>query len=119
MTTPSITLEKRVFTLREAQDLLPLVRKITSSTVEQVHEMATRLEAVAESDPEFEEVSEAIDVIVRRWAEKLQKLGCEVKGLWLVDFDNGQGYYCWAYPEDELDHFHSYDQGFQSRVRIC
>ena len=38
--------------------------------------------------------------IVEAWAEAVRALGLEVKGLWLVDFDNGEGYYCWKYPED-------------------
>jgi hypothetical protein len=41
-----------------------------------------------------------------------------VKGLWLVDFDNGSGYYCWRYPELRLEYYHSYDGGFGSRMRI-
>ena len=31
--------------------------------------------------------------------------GLEVKGLWLVDFDNGSGYYCWQYPEEGLQFY--------------
>ncbi|MBI3607499.1 MAG: DUF2203 family protein [Nitrospirae bacterium] len=46
------------------------------------------------------------------------QLGCEVKGLWLVDFDNGEGYYCWKYPEDELEYFHEYTSGFSGRTKI-
>ena len=41
-----------------------------------------------------------------------------MKGLWLVDFDNGNGYYCWRWPEPELAYFHGYDEGFDGRVRI-
>ena len=26
------------------------------------------------------------------------------------------GYWCWAFPEDTLDHWHSYEGGFRSRV---
>jgi len=31
--------------------------------------------------------------------EAMMRRGLEVKGLWLVDFDNGSGYYCWRYPK--------------------
>ena len=48
---------------------------------------------------------------------EMEALGADVKGLWLVDFDNGSGYYCWQYPEDGLDHFHSYEEGFAGRIR--
>jgi serine/threonine protein kinase len=38
--------------------------------------------------------------------------------LWLVDFDNGQGYYCWSYPEATISHYHAYDDGFAGRMSI-
>lgn len=28
------------------------------------------------------------------------------------------GYWCWAYPEEALDHWHSYEGGFRSRVPV-
>lgn len=119
MALASIAKEKRIFTLQEARDLVPLLRKITGNAVGQVNTLMGKLEFLSEEDPEFDEVRTGIDNVVRAWAEKLQKLGCEVKGLWLVDFDNGQGYYCWSFPEDELDHFHGYEEGFAGRTRIC
>ena len=45
-------------------------------------------------------------------------LGLDIKGLWLVDFDNGSGYYCWKHPEVSLDYYHTYVVGFGGRVRI-
>ena len=44
--------------------------------------------------------------------------GLEAKGLWLVDFDNGEGYYCWSYPESSITHYHGYDDGFAGRISI-
>jgi hypothetical protein len=46
------------------------------------------------------------------------EMGIEVKGLWLIDFDNGSGYYCWRYPEESLQFYHSYEDGFRGRMRI-
>ena len=43
----------------------------------------------------------------------MEALGAEVKGVWLVDFDNGSGYYCWRWPETAIDHFHGYEEGFE------
>jgi hypothetical protein len=48
----------------------------------------------------------------------MEALGLEVKGLWLVDFDNGSGCYCWQWPEEELAFFHGYEEGFAGRTRI-
>jgi hypothetical protein len=119
MSVTSISREKRIFTLQEAKAIIPVVRKITSNAATRVDELIRNLESLSEDDPEFEETRGAVDTVVREWADKVQKLGGEVKGIWLVDLDNGQGYYCWKFPEEEIDHFHSYDTGFSSRTRIC
>jgi len=55
---------------------------------------------------------------VSGWVRAMEALGVEVKGRWLVDFDNGRGYYCWRWPEEQLEYFHGYDEGFSGRVRI-
>ena len=59
-----------------------------------------------------------IQHIVNGWADEVRALGVEVKGLWLVDFDNGEGYYCWKYPEDTVGHYHGYEEGFAGRISI-
>ena len=56
--------------------------------------------------------------VVQRWAESVMGLGIDVKGVWLVDFDNGSGYYCWQYPEESLQYFHGYEDGFRGRVKL-
>ena len=38
--------------------------------------------------------------------------------LWLVDWDNGDGYYCWRFPEETVSFFHSYEEGFGGRLPI-
>jgi hypothetical protein len=53
----------------------------------------------------------ALQDIVNGWADEVRALGVEVKGLWLVDFDNGEGYYCWKYPEETVGHYHGYEEG--------
>lgn len=107
--------EKRIFTYEEAAGLLPEVRRITEEAYRDV-------EAV-ESTPPSEggkriDVQSKLETIARTWARSILELGLEVKGLWLVDFDNGSGYYCWRYPETGLQFFHSYQDGFRGRVRI-
>ena len=103
--------ESRVFTYREAVALLPRIQQLTETARQDVESLTA-----AATNPE--QAQAAADHVVRSWAEAIVDLGLEVKGLWLVDFDNGSGYYCWRYPESGLHYFHSYEDGFGGRMRI-
>ncbi len=103
------TLQKKTFSYDEAAALLPEVRRLTEQTY---------LEVAALSEKVGSEAQARIDEVVTDWARRLIEMGIAVKGLWLVDFDNGSGYYCWRYPETGLHFFHSYDDGFRGRTRI-
>jgi hypothetical protein len=80
--------------------------------------LASQLQNIADDDPEHDTLSAALRDVVNRWADELQTLGAEPKGLWLVDFDNGEGYYCWCYPEPGIAHYHGYSDGFAGRMKI-
>jgi hypothetical protein len=96
----------RIFTYEEAAALLPEVQRLTAEAV-------VKLDEVSADAPPSEFQS-----IVGRWADTLLGMGIEVKGLWLIDFDNGSGYYCWQYPETSLQYFHGYEEGFRGRVKL-
>jgi regulator of sirC expression with transglutaminase-like and TPR domain len=95
----------RTFTLDEARALLPRVQELTAEAVARYGQLP------GEQDEERE-------TVVRDWAQEIQSLGIEVKGIWLVDFDSGAGYYCWKYPEMALNHFHGYEEGFSGRLPL-
>jgi hypothetical protein len=101
--------ERKVFSFEEASALLPAVREETERAYRAVEGLAASGAAAARVEA---------DEIVQRWARGMLARGLEVKGLWLLDFDNGSGYYCWQYPEAGLQYYHSYDEGFSGRMRI-
>ena len=108
----------RIFTLAEACELLPVVQRVTEDAVVEADALASRIEALTEDDPARDAIQAAWSVVVHRWAGQLREIGVEVKGLWLADFDNDQGYYCWKYPEARLSHYHGYEDGFAGRMTI-
>lgn len=107
--------ETRVFTFDEACGLLPEVRRVTEEAYRKVSVLVETFPAAGAAR---DRVQAQVDTIVTGWVESVTGLGIEVKGLWLVDFDNGSGYYCWRYPEPALQYYHSYEEGFRGRVRI-
>ena len=74
-----------------------------------------RLRNMLSTDPRIVQVEKAYEEIVKRWVSKMERLGLVVKGLWLVDFDTGDGYLCWKYPELKINHYHDYESGFAGR----
>ena len=106
------------FTLQQARELLPQVKHLTADAVRRAETLASQLHGLAEDDPEHVSLSAALRDVVNGWADQVQALGLAAKGLWLVDFDNGEGYYCWSYPEAAITHFHAYDEGFAGRMTI-
>ncbi len=107
--------EPRLFTLREAQELFPLVRRITAATHAELAPVKRRLENMLSTDPRLPAVEREYERIVKTWVSKMERLGLVVKGLWLIDFDTGDGYLCWKYPELRIGHFHDYASGFAGR----
>ncbi len=109
----------RVFTYQEALATFPRVHRLTAQAVQQVEALVNRLQSRDELADRKAELEEAVEGIVQAWAAELMALGCEIKGMWLVDWDSGDGYYCWRYPEEALGHYHSYEDGFAGRVPIA
>jgi hypothetical protein len=108
----------RQFSLEEASRLLPSVKLVTAEAVREAEELSRELRQHGEAHPKHDALTEQLDSVVSRWASRLKELQVEAKGLWLVDFDNGGGYYCWRYPEPALQYYHSYEDGFGGRIRI-
>ena len=108
-------MSKKIFTLKESLELLPRVQELTNTAAEQAEVLVRQLEALpaGEARREFEE---RYDRLLRTWAAHVMELGVEVKGMWLVDFDSGDGiYYCWHHPERTIEYFHDYGTGFSGR----
>lgn len=109
----------RIFSLEDAQKLLPLVYRLTEESSKETKYLMSCINALADKKSyRAQEIQKQIDAIIDRWQNKLERLGVRPKGLWLADFDNGEGYFCWKFPEVEILFKHGYHDGFTGRIAI-
>lgn len=113
--------KSRQWSFETASAILVEVRSHTERAVERVGPLEAdrlRLKGKLEVETELAEVETELRGVVSRWIREMEALGVSVKGLWLVDFDSGSGCYCWRWPEERLEWYHSHDEGYDDRVRI-
>ena len=110
------TAPSKIFSLEEARRTLPLVRERTRRALEEMQALGGDGDGEPGSREDVLPVEAAR--ILSAWATEMEDLGLAVKGPWLVDFDSGGGYYCWTWPEESLDYFHGYEEGFAGRMRL-
>jgi hypothetical protein len=129
----------RVFTVTEANAMLPLVRAITGDLVRLSREVVERHQRVehlkagrdmTSGDPydqELVQIEEELTKDRRRlheYVEELRQLGVEPKsGLeGVVDFpailEGELVFLCWKYDEPQVVYYHSIDGGFAQRQRL-
>lgn len=110
---------QKVFTLESASELLPLIYRLTEETNKEVKELSAALDGTIDKRSDRAvDMQEKIDQLVVRWHNKLERLGVRPKGVWLADFDNGTGYFCWKFPETKIMYYHGYQDGFTGRRRV-
>jgi hypothetical protein len=125
----------KVFTVEQANAVLPLVRAITTDLVELSREVIERRQRLAlltagrqntPRDPYSEELSQIEEELdkdqtrLQGFVQELRELGVEPKSAeGLVDFpsqmDGRLVYLCWKLGEPEVLHWHDLDAGFGGR----
>lgn len=129
----------RVFTVAEANAMLPLVRAITRDLVRLSREVVDRHQRVEHLkagrdmtsgdiyDQELAQIEEELAKDRQRlheFVEELRQLGVEPKsGIeGIVDFpailEGELVFLCWKYNEPEVVYWHSLDGGFAGRQRL-
>ena len=101
---------RRTFTQDEAEELLPIVRRVTEQAALRAQDLNEQLRWVPHEEPLHARLRSELDLIVRRWAIKVSKLGCEPRGVWLVDFDAGDGWFSWRLGDEHLSFFHPHGE---------
>jgi hypothetical protein len=109
----------RFFSLAQAQEILPLVYRLTEEASRSAKYMMACIEALPDKkSARAVEIQDQINLLIEKWQNKLERLGAKPKGLWLADFDHGDGYFCWKFPEVKILYKHGYQDGFTGRILI-
>jgi hypothetical protein len=108
----------KIWTLEEARDIFPKVKQITKEYNERTLELSILIRDTILPENKMEEMEEEINDLIREWADLIRSMDIDAKGVWLIDFDNGKGYYCWKIGEEELLYEHSYEDGYAGRRLI-
>ena len=126
----------RLFTIEQANRMLPLVRRIVEDIVQDYarwREQVGVLEVVAagrrgDSPPDeaekVEEDAQRLAADIERYVGELRELGVDFKGFdqGLVDFpaelDGRRVYLCWKLGEDAVEHWHDLEAGYAGRQRL-
>jgi hypothetical protein len=106
-------------TVEHANNIIRVIHKFTKEHSVRVAALVTRLENKSNLSAEaIAQIEQEVGQIIEAWNQKVRKLGGNPKGLWLVDIDAGDGYYCWKYPEPEICYWHEYDSGYTGRMTL-
>lgn len=129
--------KRKLYTLQEANAMLPLLRSIlrdVTTLQAELRERYARLTGVQKTEgmdrAHREEVQHMIEEFercqdrMREYEFELEKLGVELKDYdtGLIDFrhmkDGREVYLCWKLDESEVAHWHELNAGFSGRKTI-
>ena len=123
----------RLFTVEEANELLPTVRSLMERVFQRIELLRGRSQKVVRRDQldpdnaKFMEKLQEDDTIARiikelqELVQEIHDLGCICKGVeqGLVDFPCSLGdeivFLCWQYGEERVSHWHRIEEGFTGR----
>ena len=99
---------EKIFSYSEAQNLLTIVMRMTDQASQQVQKLIDQMDQINQTSAgDLSAHEEKINKIIEGWQNKILKIGAVPKGIWIVDFDFGQGYFCWKHSETKLEFWHS------------
>jgi len=117
--------ETKLFTPAEANETLPLVKKIVEDILEagqKIRALSAEAGANAEQNPEIIKIMDHLDELF----DEMESLGCYYKdwnfSAGLVDFPAVIGgeevFLCWRSDEEGLKYYHDVDSGYAARKPI-
>ena len=112
----------RIFSLVEANLVLPDVIKITAIAADSLEDAKMRMKSEGIDDNVLAQrrLEEDTSVILEEWAQEIMALGIYPKGYFTVDFKSRipDTLFCWTYGEEVITHTHKIFESFKDRVPV-
>ena len=112
----------RIFSLAEANEVVPLVVDLTAAVVRDLDGIRQRYKdhTGASEDEVPPWVLAEVETALSTWSEKVTELGAVPKGYFTVDFPSvdPELLYCWTYGEERISHTHKVWENFSHRRKI-
>jgi len=110
----------KVFSLAEANELVPLVADATAAAVRRLDVVRQRYKRAGDESEIPPSVLREVEAALSEWSEKISELGAVPKGYFTVDFQSvdPELLYCWTYGEEHIAHTHKVWENFSHRRPI-
>lgn len=108
----SICQAPRFFTLEEADSLVPIMERITTTNERLIQKLLDDQRYLLKCGAPSERIKSAdikVGMLLTEWGSKLTKLGCRVYGMGFVGLDSGAGFWSWhAMDGNKIGYHHGY-----------
>lgn len=112
---------KRMMTLSEVNELVPLLLRITKKYEDKIEKLLANQRFYWASHAPKHVVDSADAEVCRlmtEWGTKMTKLGGDVLTTKVVSFDSGFGFWSWIYPEQKISHYYDYNEQIHNRRKF-
>lgn len=123
--------DKRIFTVAQANEALPYVRRVVQDIVDcysEAVEIRHEIETESKTEDQADQLQRQYDQLMERlnsFIEELHQVGVELKDFerGLIDFpgrhEDRDILLCWHLGEDEVRYWHETDTGFRGRQDVA
>jgi hypothetical protein len=109
----------RIFSLAEANELVPLVADLTAQVVHELESIRGSFRTEPGEVPETmpDSVLQQVEQVLADWSSRVVELGALPKGYFTVDFQSldPELLYCWTFGEEKIDYVHKVWENFTHR----
>lgn len=108
---------EKIWSLEEANSLLPLLTKLSNNCDEEVNKLLRTQRYLIKYNASKESIKEidiAVQEVLKKWGTKVVKLGCKYHSGYVL-FNNGWGFYSWLSNELSIVYYTHYSEPLHIR----